>query len=208
MPGYAPVQAIEVGEIRITYLGDGGGRTVPSIAFPASGEDGWATHLHHLDAQGQFVTSVGGFLVETGDRRVVVDTGIGPHRIEFPGVGYFEGGRYLQSFAETGFSRADVTDVVYTHLHLDHCGWTTVVSDGERVLTFPSARHLATGTEWSHWAGGTDPAGPDREAVQKPLEDRIEAVTPGTVTCASHFADAVFGRILVGTAGRTWAVGA
>jgi len=175
MPRFAGSDSITVGDARITFLADGGGVTDPHAAWPDSTPEAWEHHRRHLDENGRFVTSVGGFLVRLGDRRVVIDTGIGPGRIDFPGVGYFEGGRYLESLATTGVDPADVTDVVYTHLHLDHCGWTTVAGD----LTFPNARHHVTAGEWDHWHGGDDPAGPDPERVQRPLEDRLHHMEDG-----------------------------
>ncbi len=175
MPTFAGPDRIHLGDVRVTFLADGGGVTDPLVAWPDSSPEAWNHHRRHLDADGKFITSVGGFLVEVGDRKVVVDTGIGPSRIDFPGVGYFEGSRFLDSLATTGVTPEEVTDVVYTHLHLDHCGWTTV--DGR--LTFPNARHLVSAGEWDHWHGGDDPAGPDPARVQQPLEGHLDHVEDG-----------------------------
>lgn len=175
MPRFAGPDRILVGDVRITFLADGGGVTDPLVAWPDSTPERWEHHRRHLDEEGRFITSVGGFLVQAGDRNIVVDTGIGPGRVDFPGVGWFEGGRFLESLATTGVRPEEVTDVVFTHLHLDHCGWTT--RDG--VLTFPNARHHVTAGEWAHWHGGDDPAGPDPERVQRPLADRLHHVDDG-----------------------------
>ena len=43
---------------------------------------------------------IGGFLIESGDRKVLIDTGFGPRHVEFPGFGPFDGGRLLDSLAE------------------------------------------------------------------------------------------------------------
>ncbi len=175
MPTFAGPDRIHVGDVRVTFLADGGGVTDPNVAWPDSTPEAWVHHRRHLDHDGKFVTSVGGFLVETADRRVVVDTGIGDTRVDFPGVGYFQGGRFLDSLATTGVSPEEVTDVIYTHLHLDHCGWTT--RDGS--LTFPNARHLVAAGEWEHWHGGDDPAGPDPVRVQQALEGHLDHVADG-----------------------------
>ena len=156
MPTFAGPDRIHVGDVRVTFLADGGGVTDPLVAWPDSSPEAWNHHRRHLDADGKFIT-------------------IGPGRIDFPGVGYFEGDRFLDSLATTGVAPDEVTDVIYTHLHLDHCGWTTV--DGR--LTFPNARHLVSAGEWEHWHGGDDPAGPDPARVQQPLEGHLEHVEDG-----------------------------
>lgn len=58
----------------------------------------------------------------------------------------------LQSSLDTaGFSVEDVTDVVLTHLHFDHCGGSTTRRDGGLRLTFPNARYHVQRAHWE-WA--------------------------------------------------------
>ena len=180
MPEYAGVSSCHVGDIRVHFLPDGGSVTTPTVAFPSSTAEAWEMHPEHLDEEGNLVATIGGFLIEVGDQVVVIDTGIGPARLDIPGMGFFEGGNYLNSLAAIGVTRDQVTDVIYTHLHFDHVGWTTQLSGAELELTFPRARHLTTDAEWGFWHGGTDPFGPNLEAVQRPLEDRLEMVKGGT----------------------------
>lgn len=60
-----------------------------------------------------------------------------------------------KSFAEHGFSFEDVTDVIFTHLHFDHCGGTTYLDEhGEAKYTFPNASYHVTK---SHWETATNP---------------------------------------------------
>lgn len=91
-------------------------------------------------------------LVETGDRNILIDTGIGNKQDE-KFRSHFEphGNESLfGSLAAAGFRREDITDVFLTHLHFDHCGgalWRNEKS-GETELSFPNAvywtnkRHL------------------------------------------------------------------
>jgi glyoxylase-like metal-dependent hydrolase (beta-lactamase superfamily II) len=177
----APLSCINVGDIRVTYLPDGDGRVSPILFFPGSDDALWVAHQEFLDQDGKLVLSVGGFLIETGDQKVIVDLGIGDATVPLPPVnGVFQGGRFLDSLRQTGVGPTDVDVVFFTHLHFDHVGWTA--RDGS--LTFPNARYLAGQGEWDFWRGVTDddPAaagGPDPEAVQAPLEHRIESVTDG-----------------------------
>lgn len=56
-----------------------------------------------------------------------------------------------RSLEAHGFSAADVTDMVFTHLHFDHCGWTTFYDDNQRLrLTFPNATHHVTENHWEN----------------------------------------------------------
>ena len=175
----SPVESIEVGDIRITYLPDGDGRANATVVFPSTNEALWEAHREFLDADGQLLVTIGGFLIETGDRKVVVDLGFGDKVLPFPGVATFSGGRLLDSLKQTGVNPADVDTVVYTHLHLDHVGWTAPSG----TLTFPNATHLAGAGEWDFWRGVTDEmllvAGPDPQAVQPALESRLEALEDG-----------------------------
>ena len=175
----APVESIDVGDIRITYLPDGNGTAAATVVFPSTNQELWEAHRQFLDAEGQLLVSIGGFLIETGDRKVVVDLGFGDAVVPFPGVGTFRGGRFLDSLKQTGVNPADVDTVVYTHLHLDHVGWTAPSG----TLTFPNAGHLAGTGEWDFWRAATDEmlvaTGPHPEAVQPALESRLEAVEDG-----------------------------
>lgn len=179
MPEIAPLKTIHIGDFKVTFLPDGGGIVNPLALYPASNEEGWQNHQDLLDDEGKFITTIGAYIVQIGERIIAVDLGMGPVTVDFPGFGPFSGGKYLENLAKLGISRFDVTDLVFTHLHLDHVGWTTFELEGERVLTYPNARVLTTAVEWEFWHGGDNPAGPHPTAVQKPLEDRIEFVSGG-----------------------------
>ncbi len=179
MPQFAPMQSVSMGRFRVTLLPDGGGIASPVATFPPSDEQAWQIYSDLLTSDGRLITTIGAFLIETGDRRILVDTGIGPVNLDFPGFGVYRGGQLLESLAQAGLARDQITDVVYSHLHVDHVGWTSIEVDGRRQLTFPNARHLVTEAEWRFWHGGANPAGPDPETVQKPLAPVIEFIAGG-----------------------------
>ena len=55
------------------------------------------------------------------------------------------------SLAAAGIRPGDVTHVLNTHLHFDHCGWnTTLQPDGRIVPTFPNARYFCAAGELAH----------------------------------------------------------
>ena len=68
---------------------------------------------------------------------------------------------YLERFAATGIRPEDVDYVFCTHLHHDHCGWSTQLRDGRYVPTFPNARYVYVRRECERW----DPRRPDHRSV-------------------------------------------
>ena len=58
---------------------------------------------------------------------------------------------YIERFAATGIKPEDVDYVFCTHLHHDHCGWSTQLRDGRFVPTFPNARYVYVRREYERW---------------------------------------------------------
>jgi glyoxylase-like metal-dependent hydrolase (beta-lactamase superfamily II) len=84
---------------------------------------------------------------------VLVDAGIGD-KLDERGAETFAvprgGERLPQRLAALGLDLADVTHVLLTHLHFDHCGWSTRYEDGRWVPTFPRARYFVQRDELAH----------------------------------------------------------
>jgi glyoxylase-like metal-dependent hydrolase (beta-lactamase superfamily II) len=68
---------------------------------------------------------------------------------------------YIERFAATGIKPEDVDYVFCTHLHHDHCGWSTQLRDGRYVPTFPNARYVYVRREFERW----DTRRPDHKPV-------------------------------------------
>jgi glyoxylase-like metal-dependent hydrolase (beta-lactamase superfamily II) len=93
-------------------------------------------------------------LIDTGNRRILVDTGIGnKHDEKFLSHIYVNGdGNLFKSLQKSGYSTNDITDVIFTHLHWDHCAGATYYNkDKELCLTFPNATYWASRKQWN-WA--------------------------------------------------------
>jgi glyoxylase-like metal-dependent hydrolase (beta-lactamase superfamily II) len=100
-------------------------------------------------------------LIEHGNYRILIDTGMGNKQDDkFFGHYYLHGDDNLeQSLAAHGFTPDDITDVFLTHLHFDHCGGAIKKSeDGILVPTFPKALYWSNA---KHFAAATAPN--DRE---------------------------------------------
>lgn len=93
-------------------------------------------------------------LVEDGDRLILIDNGMGEKQSDkFFGYYYLNGIHSLQkSLNDAGVDFNDITDVVLTHLHFDHCGgsvkWNTI-KDGYE-LTFLNAKYWVHPKHWEH----------------------------------------------------------
>ena len=176
--------SISVGDIRLTYLPDGEGHLSATGVFPASTDVRWQPHHQWLDDDGWWVASIGGFLVETGDRKVLVDLGFGDQTFEAPGFARAQGGRYLDSLKQAGVLPEQIDTVVLTHLHSDHTGWIS----HQGSLTFPNATYLlGSDEEWTFFQEHTDVPFHPGESVRD-LENRFGTTSDGQVTAPSFSA--------------------
>jgi glyoxylase-like metal-dependent hydrolase (beta-lactamase superfamily II) len=93
-------------------------------------------------------------LIETKEQLILIDTGLGNKQNDkFFGHYYLNGTDTLEkSLQKAGFNKTDVTDVILTHLHFDHCGGA-VEKEGDSGFrpAFPNARFWISGPQW-HWA--------------------------------------------------------
>jgi len=90
-------------------------------------------------------------VVRTGTAVVVIETGIGNKQPPKMREIFQNKERLMDSFAAADVLVEEVTHVVNTHLHFDHCGWnTTLHADGSVTPTFPNARYFAAAGELAH----------------------------------------------------------
>lgn len=92
-------------------------------------------------------------LIEDGDRLILVDTGIGDKQDEkFYSHYHLSQIQTLASLLnQKGFQLSDVTDVLLTHLHFDHCGGAIKRKDGHLIPAFPNATYWSNSQHWQ-WA--------------------------------------------------------
>jgi glyoxylase-like metal-dependent hydrolase (beta-lactamase superfamily II) len=154
---------MDVGQLRIDPLIDGAGRFQPTRAFRGTTEEQWKVHRDLLDEDGLIGFAMGGFLIRGAGHTTLVDLGLGPR--SFLGI---QGGGFLDELAALGVSRDEVTDVVFTHLHIDHIGWATD-TDGHAV--FPQATYRCSSADWEHFM--VDHPGAEAERLE-PVGDRFE----------------------------------
>jgi glyoxylase-like metal-dependent hydrolase (beta-lactamase superfamily II) len=88
-------------------------------------------------------------LADLGERKVLFDTGVGPAVVDGMSYYRFHGLRNLVDEVEKlGLGAENITDVVLSHLHFDHCGGSVLVEDGVLRPAFPNATYWASAKQW------------------------------------------------------------
>lgn len=108
-------------------------------------------HPHYASPEGEQRMNFQGFVVQTPDKVLMVDTCIGNGRERGFDVFTNLQTSFMEDLASLGIQREDVDIVLCTHLHHDHVGWNTIFEDGKWVPTFPNARYLFGRLEKEGW---------------------------------------------------------
>ncbi|WP_191229179.1 MBL fold metallo-hydrolase [Aurantiacibacter xanthus] len=110
-------------------------------------------HPHYATPEGQQRMNFQGFVVQTPDKVIVVDSCIGAGRERDFDVFCNLPEGFLEDLASLGITREQVDIVFCTHLHFDHVGWNTYKDPetGTYKPTFPNARYLFGKTEYEAW---------------------------------------------------------
>jgi glyoxylase-like metal-dependent hydrolase (beta-lactamase superfamily II) len=128
-------------------------------SFVVSGADMVASHdtdwrkLYPETGNGLSSWALRSLLVVKGDSIILFDTGFG-NKQDFSFFRPFQlEGEYRldRQLEEIGLSRNDITDVVLTHLHYDHCGGCLLNEGGHIVSAFPQAQLWISSRQWENW---------------------------------------------------------
>src|SRR5450830_22261 len=136
-PGY---YRLMVGNIEVTALSDGTNGLPADKLLVGMGKDEINKKLADAFLTDPVETSINAYLVNTGKKLILVDTGAG-------GLLDKDSGRLLASMKAAGYAPRQVDEVYLTHLHLDHAAGLT--SKGKRV--FPNAIVRADKKEADYW---------------------------------------------------------
>ena len=93
-------------------------------------------------------------LIDTGEKRILIDAGTGDKQLEYLRYYGFKGViNFDLELAKIGYTCVDITDVIFTHLHFDHCGGATRYNADKSVveLVFPNATHWVGETQWQNF---------------------------------------------------------
>lgn len=125
--------------------------------FGAIPKTAWSRR-YPSDEQNGCILAMRSVLVRDGNGRIIlVDNGAGnKHLKQLSYYKFFDLVDLKDELQSRGVACEDVTDVVLTHLHFDHCGYTTqkeVQPDGKHLLkmTFPNATHWVSRAQWENF---------------------------------------------------------
>ncbi|MFJ1864972.1 MBL fold metallo-hydrolase [Streptomyces sp. NPDC088097] len=140
----------------------------------------WLVPDHVGPADGMAMMALQSWVLRSGGRTVLIDTGVGNGR-ERPGGGPFHhwNGDFLGALARAGVRPQDVDVVVNTHVHADHVGWNTHDAGdgaGDWQPTFPNARYLIPAADAFHFGPDHDYGGGLRELDRLLYEDSVAPV--------------------------------
>lgn len=136
-PGYYRAM---LGDFEVTALSDGTVKLpVDKLLKNISALDlKRALAYHHLSVP--LETSVNGFLINTGEKLVLIDTGAGS--LFGPTLG-----KLVSNLKAAGYTPEQVDEIVITHMHPDHVGGLSI--DGQPV--FPNAVVRAEQEDADYW---------------------------------------------------------
>jgi glyoxylase-like metal-dependent hydrolase (beta-lactamase superfamily II) len=107
------------------------------------------------DENNLIVLTLRSLVVETEGHIILVDTGWGDKQDDkfFRHVYLHDGEGLIEGLGNRGYKPEDITDVVLTHLHADHCGGgVKQAEEGSGFkLAFPEATYHVSRTQWE-WA--------------------------------------------------------
>ncbi len=102
------------------------------------------------DDQNRVVLACNLLLIDTGSKKILVETGMGDRWSEkekerFGLKSLVTPGTMLD---QVGLKPADIDFVIISHLHFDHAGGATIMRDGKIVPSFPNAKYVVQKGEW------------------------------------------------------------
>lgn len=176
----------KVGTFEVTAINDGM-ISLPLSLFPSADKTEALAVLAKAHRPENAPTVVNGYVVNTGDKLILVDTGYG--NMAGP-----DAGSLLDNVKAAGFEPAQIDAIVLTHLHPDHVGG---LLDQQGKPVFTNASLLICDKEHAFWTdeGTTSRAPADvqkffkiAQAAVKPYDKRLqllkdgEEISPGITT--------------------------
>lgn len=140
------IQLIDTG----FFYADGG------AMFGAIPKTAWSRR-YPSDEQNGCILAMRSALVRTDDGHIIlIDNGTGDKQLSrLNYYRFFDLVDLGDELRKRGVSCNDVTDVVLTHLHFDHCGYTTRRSgargQASYTLAFPNAVHWVSRAQWENF---------------------------------------------------------
>lgn len=139
-----------LGDFELTFCSDGTYLLDGGAMFGVVPKTLWSRRAP-ADDDNRILLGLNTTIIRTGQHTVLIETGIGnKHPPKMREI--LQNQQQLPASLEAaGIRPEEVTHVINTHLHFDHCGWnTTQHPDGSVTPTFPNARYFAAAGELAH----------------------------------------------------------
>lgn len=95
-------------------------------------------------------TGLNSVLIRTGEKTVLIETGVGNKLPDKMTQIYGQPAKLLDNLGRAGIAPDNIDAVINSHLHFDHCGWNTIRRGEALFPTFPRAKYYAQEGEWKH----------------------------------------------------------
>ncbi|CDZ46102.1 MBL fold metallo-hydrolase [Neorhizobium galegae] len=157
---------LKIGSAEVTALSDGTVALPLAKLYTNTSEQHAQSVLNDAFLPELVPTSVNAFLVNTGERLVLIDAGTGAYL--GPSLG-----KLVSNIEASGYKMDDIDDVVLTHIHTDHSGG--LMSNGKR--TFPNATLRVNEREAKFWLSAVN-AKAATGIVKQHFGEADQCVTP------------------------------
>ncbi len=138
------------GDLEFFILNDGTFRLDGGAMFGVIPRPMWE-RVAPPDARNRITLAMNSLLIRAAGKWILVETGAGDKwDAKRRDIYAFAGQRLPDHLADRGLRPEQVDIVVNTHLHFDHCGWNTRITEGKLVPTFPNARYIVQRGEFEH----------------------------------------------------------
>lgn len=177
-------ESIVLGDVEVSRVVEWQGAFLPARRLvPECAPEVWRQNEERLapdhwePESDMAVLALQSWVLRSGGRTVLVDTGVGNDR-ERPGTPMFHHrqGDFLGTLERAGVRPEEVDVVVNTHIHGDHVGWNTRRVQGEWVPTFPNAQYLLPAADDRYFGPGNAYGAGRREDDRLIYEDSVAPV--------------------------------
>ena len=125
------------------FYADGG------AMFGAIPKTAWHRKYPSDESNGCILAMRSLLITTANQRRILIDTGAGFKHLRSLSYYRFFGLHNLEDeLSARNLRPDDITDVILTHLHFDHCGFCTQEENGKVRMTFPNAKHWVSLRQW------------------------------------------------------------
>lgn len=140
---------MKFGDLEISVISDGTFLLDGGAMFGVVPKALWQKKVP-ADEKNRITLGLNSLLITKGKIIILIETGLG-EVINQKFEEIYEVKReknLIEIIKEKGLALEDITYVINTHLHFDHCGWNTFLKENGFVPTFPRAKYFVQKKEW------------------------------------------------------------